>query len=427
MAAVGTDLSDIDLMDPDAFVRMDHHDWFTRLRAEDPVHWYDDGEGQGFWNLTKYDDVVMVNRDSALFSSQIGGTQVFSRRRAAEMGVDTDEAEAYAGRGVIMLEMDPPKHTRYRLLVNKGFTPRMIGLLNQALRTRATHIIDQVVENGKADFVTEIASELPLQAIAEIMGVPQEDRMKLFEWSNSMIGATDPEFQNENSGNAMVELFGYANNLAEVRRADPRDDIVTKLLNAEIDGDKLSELEFDMFMLLLAVAGNETTRNATAHGMYALLSNPEQFDWLKEDPAGRIDIAIEEILRWASPVLHFKRTVTADTEIRGQAIKEGDAVVMWYISANRDEEIFEDPFRFDLTRDPNPQVAFGGGGNHFCLGANLARTELKLMFEEIATRLPDMQLAGEPDRLRSNFIGGIKHLPVTWTPGPRVLTGDDAL
>ena len=343
------------------------------------------------------------------------------------MGVDTDEAEAYAGRGVIMLEMDPPKHTRYRLLVNKGFTPRMIGLLNQALRTRATHIIDQVIENGKADFVTEIASELPLQAIAEIMGVPQEDRMKLFEWSNSMIGATDPEFQNENSGNAMVELFSYANNLAEVRRADPRDDIVTKLLNAEIDGDKLSELEFDMFMLLLAVAGNETTRNATAHGMYALLSNPEQFEWLKEDPAGRIDVAIEEILRWASPVLHFKRTVTADTEIRGQEIKEGDAVVMWYISANRDEEMFEDPFRFDLTRDPNPQVAFGGGGNHFCLGANLARTELKLMFEEIATRLPDMQLAGEPDRLRSNFIGGIKHLPVTWTPGPRVLAGDAVL
>ena len=173
---------------------------------------------------------------------------------------------------------------------------------------------------------------------------------------------------NENSGNAMVELFSYANNLAETRRADPRDDIVTKLLNAEIEGDKLSELEFDMFMLLLAVAGNETTRNATAHGMHALLTNPEQFDWLKEDPAGRIDLATEEILRWASPVLHFKRTVTADTEIRGQEIKEGEQVVMWYISANRDEDVFEDPFRFDLTRDPNPQVAFGGGGNHFCLG-----------------------------------------------------------
>ena len=240
MSVIGTDLSDIDLLDPDAFVRMEHHEWFTRLRAEDPVHWYEDDPGEGFWNLTKYDDVVLVNRDSALFSSQIGGTQIFSRRRAAEMGIDVDEAEQYAGRGVIMLEMDPPKHTRYRLLVNKGFTPRMIGLLNQALRTRATHIIDQVIEKGEGDFVTEIASELPLQAIAEIMGVPQEDRMKLFEWSNSMIGAGDPEFMNENSGNAMVELFAYANNLAETRRADPRDDIVTKLLNAEIEGDKLS-------------------------------------------------------------------------------------------------------------------------------------------------------------------------------------------
>ncbi len=421
MAVTGTDLSDIDLLNPDAFVEQKHHEWFRRLREEAPVYWYEDGPGDGFWNVTKHEDVLTVNRDSALFSSQIGGTQIFSRRRAQEMGIDVEEAEAYSGRGVIMLEMDPPKHTRYRLLVNKGFTPRMIGLLNQALRTRATHIVDQVIEKGEGDFVTKIASELPLQAIAEIMGVPQEDRMKLFEWSNSMIGAGDPEFMNENSGNAMVELFAYTNSLAEKRRDDPRDDIVTRLLNAEIEGDKLSELEFDMFMLLLAVAGNETTRNATAHGMYALLQNPEQYEYLKEDPAGRMDVAIEEVLRWASPVLHFKRTATADTEIRGQEIKKGEQIVMWYISANRDEDVFADPYTLDIARDPNPQIAFGGGGNHFCLGANLARMELKLIFEEIATRLPDMKLAGEPDRLRSNFIGGIKHLPVTWTPGKRVL------
>ena len=427
MAVTHTDLSDIDLLNPDAFVEQKHHEWFRRLREEAPVYWFEDGPGDGFWNVVKHEDVVTVNRDSALFSSQIGGTQIFSRRRAREMGIDVDEAEAYSGRGVIMLEMDPPKHTRYRLLVNKGFTPRMIGLLEQALRTRATHIVDQVIERGEADFVTEIASELPLQAIAEIMGVPQEDRMKLFEWSNSMIGAGDPEFTNDNSGNTMAELFMYSNQLAEQRRADPRDDVVTKLLNAEIEGDKLSELEFDMFMLLLAVAGNETTRNATAHGMYALLQNPEQYEYLKEDPRGRMDVAIEEILRWASPVLHFKRTVTADTEIRGQEIKEGEQVVMWYISANRDEDVFDDPYTFDLSRDPNPQIAFGGGGNHFCLGANLARMELQLIFEEIANRLPDMQLAGEPDRLRSNFIGGIKHLPVTWTPGKRVLSASTKL
>jgi cholest-4-en-3-one 26-monooxygenase len=427
MAVTRTDLSDIDLLDPDAFVAQKHHEWFRRLRNEAPVYWYDDGDDAGFWNLVKHEDVVMVNRDSALFSSEREGTQIFSRRRALEMGIDPDEEEQYAGRGVIMLEMDPPKHTRYRLLVNKGFTPRMIGLLEQALRTRATHIIDQVVEQGKADFVVDIASELPLQAIAEIMGVPQEDRVRLFEWSNRMIGAGDPEFMSDQSGTAMAELFMYSNQLAEKRRADPRDDVVTKLLNAEIEGDKLSELEFDMFMLLLAVAGNETTRNATAHGMYALLQNPDQFAYLKEDPAGRMEVATEEILRWASPVLHFKRTATADTEIRGTQIKEGDAVVMWYISANRDEDVFDDPYTFDVTRSPNPQIAFGGGGNHFCLGANLARMELRLIFEEIATRLPDMRLAGEPDRLRSNFIGGIKHLDVEWTPGERVLPADTSL
>jgi cholest-4-en-3-one 26-monooxygenase len=420
MAIASTDLSDIDLLNPDAFVAQKHHEWFRRLRAEDPVHWFDEGDGEGFWNVLKHDDLITVNRDSELFSSERGGTQIFSRTRAAEMGYASEE-EMGQTRGVIMLEMDPPKHTRYRLLVNKGFTPRMIGLLEQALRTRATHIVDQVVEKGEADFVLDIASELPLQAIAEIMGVPQEDRMRLFEWSNRMIGAGDPEFMNDEAGSAMVEIFAYSNALAEKRREDPRDDIVTKLLNAEIEGDKLSELEFDMFMLLLAVAGNETTRNATAHGMHALLRNPDQFELLRQDPEGQMEIAIEEVLRWASPVLHFRRTATADTEIRGRQIKEGDAVVMWHISANRDEEVFADPFTFDVTRDPNPQVAFGGGGNHFCLGANLARMELRLIFQEIATRLPDMKLAGEPAYLRSNFIGGIKHMPVTWSPGKRVL------
>ncbi len=423
MASTSTDLRDIDLLDPDAFMRMEHHEWFTRLREEAPVYWFEDGPGEGFWNVVKHEDVVTVNRDSATFSSERGGTQIFSRRRMQEMGMDVEEASTT--RGVIMLEMDPPKHTRYRLLVNKGFTPRMIGLLEQALRTRATHIVDQVIESGEADFVVDIASELPLQAIAEIMGVPQEDRMRLFEWSNRMIGAGDPEYMGDELGSAMAEIFAYSNQLAEQRRVDPRDDIVTKLLNAEIDGDKLSELEFDMFMLLLAVAGNETTRNATAHGMHALLTNPEQYKLLVDDPEGSIDVAIEEILRWASPVLHFKRTVNGGAEIRGHEFQDGDEIVMWYVSANRDEEVFDDPFTFDVTRDPNPQIAFGGGGNHFCLGANLARMELKLIFQEIAHRMPDMQLTGEPARLRSNFIGGIKHMPVRWTPGKRVLPATD--
>jgi cholest-4-en-3-one 26-monooxygenase len=258
------------------------------------------------------------------------------------------------------------------------------------------------------------------------MGVPQEDRRKLFDWTNRMVGAGDPEYMDNDQQTAFVELFAYANELAGLRRDDPRDDIVTKLLNAEIEGEQLSELEFDMFILLLAVAGNETTRNATAHGMYALMTNPEQFELLRSDPEGRIDDAVEEVLRWGSPVLHFRRTATVDTEIRGRQIKAGDRVVIWHISANRDEEVWDDPFVFDITRNPNPHVAFGGGGSHFCLGANLARMELKLILTELVTRMPDMQLAGEPQRLLSNFIGGIKHMPVKWTPGPRVLATADA-
>jgi cholest-4-en-3-one 26-monooxygenase len=406
-------LEGIDLLDPEVFIRGDHHEMFRRLRAEDPVYWHDDEFG-GFWNVVKHQDLIDVNRDTATYSSEVGGTQIFG-------GFDEPGENIMDPRGVLMLEMDPPKHTRYRLLVNKGFTPRMIGLIEQALQFRAQSIVDNVIESGEADFVEDIAAELPLQAIAEIMGVPQEDRRKLFEWSNRMIGASDPEYMVDDQGAAFVELFTYSNELAAKRRDEPRDDIVTTLLNAEVEGEKLSELEFDMFMLLLAVAGNETTRNATAHAMYAFMTHPEQFELLKSDPDAHFDTAIEEVLRWATPVLHFRRTATTDAEIRGRQIKQGDRVVMWHISANRDEDVWANPFDFDITRTPNPHVAFGGGGSHFCLGANLARLELRLILNEIVTRLPDMSLAGEPQRLRSNFIGGIKHMPVTWTPGPRVL------
>jgi cholest-4-en-3-one 26-monooxygenase len=418
-----TTIEGIDLNDPERFVRLEHHEMFTRLRAEDPVHWQaDDLKGGGYWNVVKHADLIEVNRDTATFSSEVGSTQI----QSGQYPIGEDPDMPFDTRGVLMLDMDPPKHTRYRLLVNKGFTPRMIGLIEQALRHRATVIVDNVIETGSADFVENIAAELPLQAIAEIMGVPQEDRRKLFDWTNRMVGAGDPEYMDNDQQSAFIELFAYANELAGLRRNDPRDDIVTKLLNAEIEGEQLSELEFDMFILLLAVAGNETTRNATAHGMYALMTNPEQFELLKRDPEGRIDDAVEEVLRWGSPVLHFRRTATVDTEIRGREIKAGDRVVIWHISANRDEEVWDDPFVFDITRNPNPHVAFGGGGSHFCLGANLARMELKLILTELVTRMPDMQLAGEPQRLLSNFIGGIKHMPVTWTPGPRVLATADA-
>jgi cholest-4-en-3-one 26-monooxygenase len=401
----------IDLLDLDRFQRLEHHAMFERLRAEDPVSWHDYPGGTGFWSVVRHEDVLTVSRDSELYSSEVGGVSIMDPE--AQGGFDT--------RGQMMLYTDPPRHTRYRRLVSKGFTPRMIGLLEQYLRNRSRLIVDNVIERGRCDFVVDLASELPLQAIAEIMGVPQEDRRKLFEWSNRMVGAGDPEYQANDQQGAFVELFAYSNELAAQRREDPRDDIVSKLLSAEIDGEQLSELEFDMFMLLLSVAGNETTRNATAHGMYALLTNPEQGELRKSDPEGRIADTVEEVLRWASPVLHFRRTTTTPTEIRGQEIGADERVLIWHISANRDEEIWDDPFVFDITRDPNPHVAFGGGGSHFCLGANLARTELRLILEELVTRMPDMQLAGEPDRLLSNFIGGIKHMPVKWTPGPRKL------
>jgi cholest-4-en-3-one 26-monooxygenase len=404
--------STIDLLDLDRFQRLEHHEMFRRLRAEDPVSRHDEPNGAGFWNVVRHDDVLTVSRDSELYSSERGGVSIMDPE--LQGGFDT--------RGVMMLYTDPPKHTRYRLLVNKGFTPRMIGLLEQYLRHRSRLIVDNVIERGSCDFVVDLASELPLQAIAEIMGVPQEDRRLLFEWSNAMVGADDPEFQRDGETRAQeasAQLYAYANELAKQRQRDPRDDIVTKLVNAEVEGEKLSELEFDMFMLLLSVAGNETTRNATAWGMWALMQHPDQYAALRDDLDGMSGPAIEEILRWASPVYHFRRTATRATELRGREIAEGDKVVMWYISANRDEAVFDDPFRFDITRDANEQVAFGGGGHHFCLGANLARMELQLIFREVLERIPDMHTVDDPQILRSNFIGGIKHMPVEFTAGAR--------
>jgi cholest-4-en-3-one 26-monooxygenase len=407
--------SGINLLDLDRFQRQEHHEMFRRLRAEEPVSWSEVDGAKGYWSFVKHADVLTINRDSRLFSSEAEGVVgMYNPDEVADGGeVGADP------RGLMMLYTDPPKHTRYRLLVNKGFTPRMIGLIEQYLRHRAVMIVDNVIERGSCDFVTEVAAELPLQAIAEIMGVPQEDRKLIFDWSNRLIGMDDPEFANDDGTTAFVELYTYVNELGKQRRSDPREDIVTKLINSEIGGDRLSELEFDMFMLLLSVAGNETTRNATSWGMLALMQNPEAYAALVADPS-KLEVAADEILRWASPVLHFRRTATEDTEVGGQAIAKGDKCVMWYISANRDEAVFDDPYTFDIGRTPNNHIAFGGGGAHFCLGANLARMELRLIFDEIVRRVPDIHATGEPEFLRSNFIGGIKHMPVSFTPGSRV-------
>jgi cholest-4-en-3-one 26-monooxygenase len=313
----------------------------------------------------------------------------------------------------MMLNMDPPMHTRYRRLVNKGFTPRMVNELEDRIVERTRQLVSEAREKATFDFVTDIAAELPLQVIAELMGVPQEDRHKVFDWSNRMVGSNDPEFLEapELATAAAMELFAYADALTVERKANPHEDLVSILAHAEIDGDQLNQIEIDLFFMLLAVAGNETTRNLLSHGMLALMENPDERRKLVDHPE-LLDSAIEEMLRFASPVMHFRRTATKDTEIGGQLVSEGDKVVFWHISANRDDQVFEDPDRFDIARSPNDHVAFGGGGSHFCLGANLARLEIRIMFSEVLRAMPDLEPAGDVQRLCSNFINGIKHLPV---------------
>ena len=408
------DIAEIDLLDRDRFTQGIPHEWFTWLRANAPVFHHDEPGGDGFWVITRYDDIVTCNRDAATFSSaqEYGGVVTLEGPMAPLPGTEMA--------GNMMLFMDPPDHTRYRKLVNRGFTPRMIAALEPHVRDLTVRIIDEAMakDGGACDFVVDIAAELPLEVIAELLGVPREDRFKLFDWSNRMVGSEDPEYQvsEQHVTEAQVEMFMYAQQLAEQRRAEPQDDIVTTLLNAEVDGDSLTEMDFNLFFMLLSVAGNETTRNAIAHGMNAFLENPDQWDLLVSHPAAHIHGATEEILRWASPVMFFRRNARQDFELRGQSIKAGEKISLWYISANRDEDVFTDPFAFDVTRDPNPHIAFGGGGPHFCLGAQLARLEIRLLFEELAARVPRLEALGRPDRLRSNFIGGIKHLPVRLRP-----------
>jgi cholest-4-en-3-one 26-monooxygenase len=403
---------DINLLDRDRFAESIPHDWFTWLRANDPVHFHDEPDGPGFWVISKHADIIQVNRDAATFSSDgaRGGVVVIEEEFAAR------QQEAASAGGNLMLQMDPPDHTRYRKLVNRGFTPRMIGELETHVRDLTTEILDRALATGEGDFVVDIAAELPLEVIAELIGVPREDRHKLFEWSNRMIGSEDPEYRvsDEAQLNAQVEMFMYAQQLAEQRRASPGDDIISALLSAEVDGESLSDMDFNLFFLLLSVAGNETTRNAIAHGMNVFLENPDQWELFAGDLDTHVAGATEEILRWATPVLFFRRNVTRDIELHGKQIKEGDKVTLWYISGNRDEAVFDEPFRFDITRTPNPHIAFGGGGPHFCLGAQLARMEIHVLFEELAKRVHHVESMGEPERLRSNFIGGIKHLPVKY-------------
>jgi cholest-4-en-3-one 26-monooxygenase len=402
------DLGEIDLLDRDRFTRGVPHDWFTYLRRNAPVYKHPEPDGPGFWVITKHADVCAVGKDARTYSSD--------QERGGVVGLEERPGqEEFQGAGKLMLTMDPPDHTRYRKLVNKGFTPRMINQLEPRIRSICERIVDDVVARGGCDFVVDVAAEITLQAIAELIGVPQEDRHKIFDWSNRMIGSEDPEYRvsDEAVFEAQAEMFMYAAKLAEERRREPQDDIMTTLLNAEVDGHSLSEMDFNLFFLLLSVAGNETTRNAMAHGMHQLLEHPEQYATIVDDPSV-METATEEIVRWASPVMYFRRNATSDIELSGQQIEAGDKLSIWYASANRDEEVFDDPFRFDILRSPNDHVGFGGGGPHFCLGSSLARMEIRVLFEELVKKAPRVEPAGKLDRLRSNFIAGIKHLPVTF-------------
>jgi len=392
---------DVDLSDPDTFVEGIPLGVFQRLRTEAPLYWQPEKVGRGFWCVTRYEDLMAISKDPLTFSSARGGTNIF----------EVPEEDLSMLR-LLMLNMDPPKHNKFRRLVSTGFTARMVTQLEPHVREICRDLIDNVVKRESFDFVTEIAAELPLLVIAELLGVPAEDRHKVFEWSNSLVGFDDPEYHTsmETGKVASAQMWAYANQLAEQRREHPLGDLVSVLMEAEVDGDRLSEMEFDSFFLLLAVAGNETTRNLISGGMRALIEHPEQRARVLADPS-LLPSTIEELLRWVSPLIHLRRTATRDVELHGKTIREGDKVVIYYPSANRDETKFAEPQRFDVGRTPNEHVAFGIG-EHFCLGANLARLEIRLIFEEMLRRLPDLELAGPVRRLRSNFINGIKAMPV---------------
>jgi cholest-4-en-3-one 26-monooxygenase len=400
-------LEDVNLADSGNFVAAVPHDMFEVLRREAPV-WFHPGNDlvEGFWCIVKYADLVELSRDPGHASSELGGITLH----------DASDEDLELQRQM-MLMMDPPKHTKLRKLVNKGFTPRMIGQLEEHIRDVARSIVDGVAKRGECDFVVDVAAELPLQVIVEMMGVPDEDRHKIFDWSNRLIGSEDPEYNvsRDEAIGAATEMFMYSTELAAAKREKPGDDIISTLLQAEVEGNRLTDTEFNLFFQLLSVAGNETTRNLISNGMHFLFEHPDQRKKLAADRS-LLPGAIDEMLRYASPVMYMRRTAPETFDLRGQTIRAGDKIALWYISANRDEDVFEDPHRFDITRSPNEYVAFGGGGPHFCLGANLAKLEIRVMFEELLDRLPDIELAGDVQRLRSNFINGIKHMPVKFTP-----------
>ncbi|MGW0971925.1 cytochrome P450 [Streptomyces sp. NPDC002516] len=401
-----------DFTDPDVLHHRVPLPEFAELRRAEPVHWIPQQPGvagfedDGYWAVTRHSDVKYVSTHPELFSSFLNTAVIRFNEHIQREQIEVQR--------LIMLNMDPPEHTRVRQIVQRGFTPRAIRSLEDALRARAGSIVAnalaQAAPDGSFDFVTQVACELPLQAIAELIGVPQEDRVKIFDWSNKMVAYDDPEYAitEEVGAESATELISYAMNMAADRKQCPAKDIVSTLVAAEDQGNLASD-EFGFFVLLLAVAGNETTRNAITHGMHALLTHPDQWDLYKRE---RPKTTAEEIVRWATPVVAFQRTATQDTDLGGQRIRKGERVGIFYSSANNDPEVFENPEVFDIRRDPNPHLGFGGGGPHFCLGKSLATLEIDLIFNAIADAMPNLRLAGDPRRLRSAWLNGVKELQV---------------
>lgn len=398
-----------DFTDPDIYAERLPVDELAQMRKVAPIWWNEQpldkggfGDG-GFWVVTKHKDVKEVSRRSDVFSS-------LEKTALPRYADGTVAAQIDSGK-FVLLNMDAPHHTHLRKIVSRAFTPRAVEQLRADLADRAREIAAAALAEGRGDFVEQVSCELPLQAIAGLMGVPQEDRMKLFHWSNQMVGDQDPEFANNDAISASVELITYGMQMAAEKSANPTDDLVTKLVQADVEGHKLSDDEFGFFVILLAVAGNETTRNSITQGMMAFTEFPDQWELFKRERPGT---TADEIVRWATPVTSFQRTALADTELDGVPIKKGQRVVMFYRSANFDEEVFEDPFTFNILRDPNPHVGFGGTGAHYCIGANLARMTIDLMFNAIADAMPDLTPLEKPERLRSGWLNGIKHWQVDY-------------
>lgn len=396
-------LEHIDLADHDAFVDAVPHAAFAALRRDDPVHWNPEPDGPGFWAVTRYADIRAVHRDPGTYSSEIGGTSLED--------LDPEHVEARKS----MIDMDPPRHDELRGLIARRFTPRAVGVWEDKVRTVTREVLDRALTMGEFDFVHEVSSEIPMQVFAEILGVPHDERREIIELGDRLLGNQDPEYAVEPdeahrelpfSNPAAREMFEFGRRLAAQRRKQPRDDIITQLAF-----EPLSQRDFDVYFVLLATAGNETTRHTITHALLALLEHPKELARLRADPSlGKS--AADEMLRWATPVHHFRRTAAVDTELAGTEIKAGDKVTTWFVSGNRDETVFDEPGHFDVGRSPNPHMAFGPGGIHHCMGAHLARMEIRIAFEELLPRVREIELTGRPERLRSNFFNGIKRLPV---------------